>query len=205
MGYPTPELTRGKIQQIIKIDVSQISKLSKFNQRTVKRLSKDKKVSPDRVTGLINTIKNDFYSANPDALGDDWSYGTTTINGSVPPGRLLPLKNVERVVDEIVGDQHVSVNIGTRKAGTRVGIHVNEYGGTTFVIGGKGRYNEFLEGFPNSKNPVGSYFYVPSNTPVSAANLSRKDIRIMDIFVTPVGVADTVFIEPGYPGYNPPV
>ena len=185
--------------------MGQISELSAINQRTVKRLSEDKNVSVDRITGLVNTIKNEFYREHPDATGDDWSYGTTTINGSVPPGRLLPLQNVEEVVDKIVGGQHVSVMIGTRKAGTRVGIHVHESGGTTFVIGGKGLITDFVEGFPDKINPVGSYYYMPSNIPMSAANLSKKDVRLMDVFITPVDEPTITIIEPGYPGYNPPV
>lgn len=184
--------------------MGQISQLSKVDQRTVKRLSKNKEVSTDRITGLVDKIRDDFYSTHPDATGDDWSYGTTTINGSVPPGRLLPLQDSQTVVDEIIGDQHILVEIGTRKAGTRVGIHVHESGGTTFVLSGEGRITDFVEGFPNSINPVDSYYYMPSNIPMSAANLSNKDVRLMDIFVTPVGEPAITIIEPGYPGYNPP-
>jgi uncharacterized RmlC-like cupin family protein len=184
--------------------MGKISGLSSVNQRTVERLSREKKVSVDRITGLVNSIRTEFYDEHPDATGMDWSYGTTTINGSTPPGRLLPLQDTVEVVDKIVGGQHVSVMLGTRKAGTRVGIHVHESGGTTFVVGGKGRITDFVEGFPNSFNPVGSYYYMPSNIPMSAANLSKRDVRLMDVFITPVGEAAITIIEPGYPGYNPP-
>ncbi len=119
------------------IAMNEISDLTKRQQRTVNRLANEKKVSVDRITGLVNSIRRDFYETNPDATGVDWSYGTTTINGAVPPGRLLPLQNTVEVVDKIVGDQHISVMLGTRRAGTRVGIHVHESGGTTFVVGGK--------------------------------------------------------------------
>ena len=117
----------------------------------------------------------------------------------------MPLQNTVEVVDEIIGDQHISVMIGTRKAGTRVGIHVHESGGTTFVIRGKGRITDFVQGFPSGINPVGSYYYMPSNIPMSAANLSNRDVRLMDVFITPVGQPAITIIEPGYPGYNPPV
>jgi hypothetical protein len=176
-----------------------ISDLTPRQQRTVSRLAKGKDVAVDRITGLVDSIKRDFYEENPDATGIDWKFGTTTINGEVPPGRLLPLQNESVVVDEIVGETKVNVFIGTRKAGTRVGIHVHESGGTTFVIGGKGRITDFVEGFSNAEYPVGSYYYMPSDIPMSAANLTDKDVRLMDVFVTPVGQPFITFIEPGYP------
>jgi quercetin dioxygenase-like cupin family protein len=104
------------------------------------------------------------------------------------------------VVDRTVEGQHISVMLGTREAGTRVGIHVHESGGTTFVVGGKGRITDFVEGFPNSLNPVGSYYYMPANIPMSAANLSSKDVRLMDVFVTPAGAPPITIIEPGWVG-----
>ncbi len=103
------------------------------------------------------------------------------------------------ITDEITGDQQVRVFLGTRKAGTRAGIHVHESGGLTFVVGGKGRVTDFVEGFPNAEYPVCSYYSMPSNIPMSAANLTDKNVRLMDVFVTPVGQPFITFIEPGYP------
>jgi uncharacterized RmlC-like cupin family protein len=177
-----------------------ISDLTKRQQQTVARLASEKKVSVDRITGLVNSIKRDFYETHPDATGMNWSDGTTTINGVVPPGRLQALQDPVTVVDRTVGGQHISVMLGTREAGTRVGIHVHESGGTTFVVGGKGRITDFVEGFPNSLNPVGSYYYMPANIPMSAANLSSKDVRLMDVFVTPAGAPPITIIEPGWLG-----
>lgn len=117
----------------------------------------------------------------------------------------MGLVKKKEVFNEDVGDQHISVMIGTRKAGTRVGIHVHESGGTTFVLSGKGRITDFVEGSPNSLNPVGSYYYMPANIPMSAANLSKKDVRLMDVFITPIGVPEITIIEPGAPGYIPAV
>jgi len=176
-----------------------ISDLTLRQQRTITRLAKGKNVAVDRITGLIESIKQDFYEANPDATGIDWQFGTTTINGEPPLGRPLPLQNVEMVADEITGDEQVIADVGTRKAGTRVGIHVHEYGGATFVIGGKGKITDFVEGFPNAEYSVGSYYYMPANIPMSAANLTDKGVRLMDVFVTPVGEPVITFIEPGYP------
>jgi quercetin dioxygenase-like cupin family protein len=175
------------------------SDLTLRQQRTVTRLAKGKNVAVDRITGLIESIKQDFYEANPDATGIDWQFGTTTINGEAPLGRLLSLQNVDMVADEVTSDAQVIVELGTRKAGTRVGIHVHEYGGATFVIGGKGKITDFVEGFPDAEYPAGSYSFMPANIPMSAANLTDKGVRLMDVFVNPVGEPVITFIEPGYP------
>ncbi len=176
-----------------------ISDLTLRQQRTVTRLVKGKDVSVDRITGLVDSIKRDFYEENPDATGIDWQFGTSTINGSVPPGRPFPIQNEKTLVDEITGNQRIRVFLGTRKGGTRAGIHVHESGGTTFVVGGKGRVTDFIEGLPNAKYPVGSYYYMPSNIPMTAANLTDKNVRLMDVFVNPIGQEFITFIEPGYP------
>ena len=184
--------------------MDQISDLSKQNQRTVQRLSRGKEVSVDRITGLIETIKSEFYAEHPDATGMDWHYNTTVVNGSTPPGGLIPTQDNQTVVDKIVGGQHYLVLISTRLAGTRAGIHVHESGGTTFLIGGKGKITDYVQGFSNTKHSEGGYYYMPANIPMSADNRSAKDVRLMDIFITPVGSPAITIIEPGYPGYNPP-
>lgn len=176
-----------------------ISDLTRRQQRTVTRLAKGKNVAVDRITRLIKSIKQDFYEANPDATGIDWQLGKTKINGEALPGRLFSLQNVDVVADKIIGDAQLLVELGTRKAGTRVGIHVHEYGGATFVIGGKGKITDFVQGLPNADYPAGSYYYMPANIPMSAANLTGKGVRLMDVFVTPVGEPVITFLEPGYP------
>ncbi len=182
----------------------EISDLSAVHQRTVRRLSRNKPVSVDRITGLVDRAKGDFFKEHPDVTAVDWSYDTTTINGSTLPGQLLPLENTVKVVDEIVGDQHISVLIGRRKAGTRVGIHVNEGEGAIFFVGGKGRITDFMEGFPDSIKSVGSYSYQPSGIPKSEANLTTKNIRLMNILIAPADEPSIIYLEPGFPGYNPP-
>ena len=62
-----------------------ISDLTRREQRTVARLVKDKDVAVDRITGLFESIKEDFYKENPNATGIDWKPGTATVNGSAPP------------------------------------------------------------------------------------------------------------------------
>ena len=190
-----------------------ISELSRADRSTVWRLTHGRSASFDSITGLVGNIKDQFYKEHPEVKDLNWNYGTTTINGSTLPGTTLPLQDVVETVDKIVGNQHLTVSFGTRMAGTRVGIHVHESGGTTFVLdgtGGKGgiaatgRITDFVQGAANNVCPVGTYYYMPSNIPMVAANLSDSDVRLMDIFLSPVGQPSTTIIEPGYPGYNPP-
>lgn len=192
--------------------MSSIAGLSRRDRATINLLSafKNHKLSGDAITGridsLVDGIKQSFFASHPEAMeGKDWGYGTTTINGHKPPGKLLPLQESNEVVDEITGNQHYRVSIGTRVAGTRVGIHVHEEGGTTFVIGGKGgRITDLVQGYPNALNPFGSYYYMPSNIPMAAANYSSQSVLLMDVFINTIGVPPITIIEPAYPGYNPP-
>lgn len=64
--------------------MSKVSNLSSINRRTVKRLSNGKKVSVDRITGLVNSIKTEFYEENQDATGIDWSYAAQRLSTAPP-------------------------------------------------------------------------------------------------------------------------
>ena len=61
----------------LKHSSNSISNLSKKNQRTVNRLWEQKTVSVGQITGLFNTIENEFYRNNPDFEPSDWSKPTT--------------------------------------------------------------------------------------------------------------------------------
>jgi hypothetical protein len=59
------------------------------------------------------------------------------INGAVPPGKLDPLYDVTTMLDTIDAQgNRLFVSRGTRMPGTRVAIHVHEYGGHTCVVSG---------------------------------------------------------------------
>ena len=183
--------------------MSLIHNLSKSQQKVVNQLSKFRPVSYDRITGLVDDIKNTWLSDNPDYQPFDWHYDTKQINSERVPGELLPLQFSHEVVNQIVDNQHIRVSLGVREAGTRVGIHVHESGGTTFVVSGDGRITDFVQGYNDTYNPKGHYYYMPSDLPMSAANLTEEPVVLMDIFVTPVNGAPITIIEPGYPGYLP--
>ena len=43
---------------------------------------------------------------------------------------------------------------------------------------------------------------MPSNVPMSAANLTEHDVMLLDLFVVKAGTPAITIIEPGYPGYQ---
>jgi quercetin dioxygenase-like cupin family protein len=126
-----------------------------------------------------------------------WTYPITKINGETPPGKLQPLINTETMLDTTQSDgNRLLVTKGTRVAGTRVAIHVHQYGGHTCVL--KGTITDFVEGKPNGIYPAGTCYYMPANTPMSAANLGTEDALLIDTFVLPFDVPPITIMEPGY-------
>ena len=123
----------------------------------------------------------------------------TTVNGKTPPGALAPLVDVTPMLDTITADgDRLLVTRGVRKAGTRVGIHVHEWGGYTCVLSGE--ITDFVEGREPAKYPAGTCYYMPPNTPMTAVNLGTKDAVLIDNFTVPVGGDPITILEPGYPG-----
>ncbi|WP_421694571.1 cupin domain-containing protein [Aestuariivirga sp.] len=124
----------------------------------------------------------------------------TTINGAVPPGALLPLQNTATMLDTVdAEDKRLFITMGTRKAGTRVGIHVHKHGGHTCVLSGE--ITDFVEGREPMKWPAGTCYYMPPGVPMSAANLGTVDALLIDTFNLPRGEDYITILEPGYPGY----
>ncbi len=109
---------------------------------------------------------------------------TSKINGEVPPGRMYPLVDVTTMLDTITADgDRLVITRGVRLAGTRVGIHVHEYGGQTCVI--SGTITDFVEGQEPAVFPEGTCYYMPPNTPMSAANLEDVPAILIDTFKVP--------------------
>lgn len=122
----------------------------------------------------------------------------TTINGSVPPGRLLPLQNLTTTLDTIdaYGNRLV-VTRGTRMPGTRVAVHMHKYGGHTCVLSGE--ITDFVEGREPTVWPAGTCYYMPPNTLMSAANLGTEEAVLIDTFSVPLGQPLITIREPGWP------
>ena len=122
----------------------------------------------------------------------------TTLNGERPPGRLARLVDAITMLDTVdVNGQRIVVEKGIRKAGTRVGIHVHEYGGHTCVLSGE--ITGFMQGHAPQKWPAGTCYYMPPNMLMAAANLGTEDVELIDTFLLPPGKPTITIREPGFP------
>lgn len=123
----------------------------------------------------------------------------TTINGTVPLGEMLPLRDVTTMLDTIEsGGQRLVITRGVRLAGTRAAIHVHQYGGSTCVV--SGTITDFVEGRDSNVFPAGTCYYMPPNTLMTAANLGAEDAVLIDTFTLPPGAPTITIREPGWPG-----
>lgn len=128
--------------------------------------------------------------------------GTATINGVVPQGQVAPMDDVLVMADTIQDDgDRLVVWQGIRRAGTRSAIHTHQYGGHTCVL--SGTIVDLVEGMAPMTFPAGTCYYMPSNTPMSAANLGPGDVRLIDTFVLPPGAPTMTIIEPGWMDMDP--
>ena len=122
----------------------------------------------------------------------------TKINGMTLPAEMKPLVDVKTMMDtKTETGQRLIITQGIRLAGTRVAIHVHRHGGTTCVL--KGAITDFVEGQPPKYWPAGTCYYMPANTPMSAANLGSEDAVLQDIFLLPPNDPTITIVEAGYP------
>ena len=129
-------------------------------------------------------------------------YPVTEINGQILPPEIemKPLQNVIDLVPPGYIDsfgREVVIHSGIREAGTRVGIHIHEYGGYTLVL--SGTITDYVEGIDPMRHGPGDWYYMPPNTPMSAANEGAVDAELIDIFLVPPGQPSITIIEPGWP------
>lgn len=128
---------------------------------------------------------------------------TTTINGSIPPGVMTRLSDIKTMLDTTQADgQRLLIVEGVRKPGTRAPIHVHDFGGHTCVL--SGTITDFVEGMKPMTYPAGTCYYMPPDTPMTAANLGTEDVRLIDTFVAPPDAAAIVVLEPGWPDLSDP-
>ena len=118
----------------------------------------------------------------------------STINGHSPPGERAGLVDVITMIDTVMADgNRLVVTKGTRRAGTRVGIHIHKYGGHTCVM--SGAITDFVEGHAPALFPAGTCYYMPPNLPMTAVNLGTEDAVLIDTFILPVGEPPITIIE----------
>lgn len=190
--------------------MAQIENLPNKYQKLVQNLFRGKAAKPQKIINMHRYISEDFYEDSAiERGGFKWQKPTRKINGKKPEGNLNVMENISDGMidwkgrDRVTGEKvHILANLGYRKAGTRVGIHVHEDSGITFVLKGKGAITDYVESLPNSFNEKGDYYFMPSNVPMSAANLTEHDAMLLDLFVVKAGTPAITIIEPGYPGYQ---
>ncbi|MGV0990893.1 MAG: cupin domain-containing protein [Mycobacterium sp.] len=128
---------------------------------------------------------------------------TTTINDSVPPGVPAKLVDLTVVTDTIgVDGDRLLVQQGIRIPGTRAPIHYHDYGGQTCVL--SGTITDFVEGMEPMIFPAGSCYDMPSDTPMTAANLGDEDVLLVDTFVLPPNEPTIIVLEPNWPDLTDP-
>lgn len=144
------------------------------------------------LTGCSTSNTNPTSDSQPTGGGP-----VSLINGSVPSGKLDPLQNVTTMLDTVDSQgNRLFVSRGTRMPGTRVGIHVHEYGGHTCVI--SGTITDFVEGQKSSTFPAGTCYYMLPNTPMTAANLGTEPAVLIDNFTLPTDAPIITILEPGW-------
>ena len=144
----------------------------------------------------LSAHKGDAITNGGGSKGGDIS-PTSRINGKKPPGTVSNLVNTKLLIDAIQPDgMQLSVTRGTRLPGTRVAIHVHEFGGFTCIISGE--ITDFVEGKEDAVYGPGECYYMPPNTPMSAANLGDESAVLIDSFVVPPGKPVITKLEPGF-------
>ncbi len=123
----------------------------------------------------------------------------TMINGTPPPGKMLPLQDTSTLLDTVdANGLRLYITRGTRLAGTRAAIHMHEYGGHTCVLSGV--ITDFIEGKDPMVAPAGTCYYMPPGVLMSAANLGAEDAVLIDTFNLPPGEPPITIREVG--GYS---
>ena len=62
----------------------------------------------------------------------------------------------------------------------------------------KGTITDDVESLPNSVNSKRDDYFMQSKTKMSAANLTKRDVVLLDLFVVSIGTPPISIIEPGY-------
>ena len=128
---------------------------------------------------------------------------TTTVNGAAPPGTAAPLAEMTVMLDTVQADgQRLLVQQGIRTPGTRAPIHFHDFGGMTCVL--SGTITDFVEGKEPASISAGSCYYMPPDTAMTAANLGKEDVRLIDTFVVPPDAPAIIVLEPGWPDLADP-
>lgn len=126
---------------------------------------------------------------------------TTLINDLRPPGEIKGLVNTKTLIDRKLPDgRRVLARRGTRLQGTRVPIHIHEFGGMTCIF--SGQITDFVEGMPDKTHKAGDCYYMTPDTPMSAYNSGNTPTVLVDIFNLPYGEKPMKILERGINNEN---
>jgi len=121
---------------------------------------------------------------------------TSTLNGTVPPGRVALWPASTELLSFDRGGQQARVFRGVRPAGTRSPIHVHGAGGWTCVM--EDRAVLYLDGSKPIPTEKGGCVNMPPLRPMSGYNPGPGPSVLIDSFVTPPGADVWRIIEKGY-------
>lgn len=128
---------------------------------------------------------------------------TTTVNGATPPGTMAPLSDMTVMLDTVQADgQRLLIQQGIRKPGTRAPIHSHDFGGHTCVL--SGTITDFVEGQEPMTISAGSCYYMAPRVAMTAANVGKDDVRLIDTFILPPDAPAIIVLEPGWPVLTDP-
>lgn len=121
----------------------------------------------------------------------------TTINGTVPPGRIQAAQ-VTRLLRVNLESGEVLYQYRTvRPPGTRAPIHTHPYGGSTCVI--QGETTMRIEGRPGAvTHRAGTCFYMPPGPVMANFNSGTIPFITLDTFILKKGQKPMQVVEPGH-------
>ena len=127
-----------------------------------------------------------------------WPKKLLTINGAEPDGEVSRYTNgIQYLLNvEYEGNQY-KIETGNRASNTRSGVHMHESGGVTWILDG-GDMTIYVEDIDATTFEEETRFYMPSNVPMSAANLSEQDSVQMNIFLAPIGQELATVLDPDF-------
>ena len=123
----------------------------------------------------------------------------TTLNGQVPPERVMPLRDQKQMLRTSDGQGNtILVARGTRPAHSRSPIHIHAHGGTTCVL--EGQMTLYMEDMEPMDAPAGACYFMPPGPVMSGVNTGETDAVIIDSFTFPEGTQPWNVVEPNTDG-----
>ena len=183
-------------------DITGLSKKS-FSEINDPQLFEQQNFWPEGKTDVTDSSQSPtkllpINGAEPDGESSQWPTKLLTINGAEPDGEVSRYTNgIKYLLNvEYEGNQY-KIETGNRASHTRSGVHMHESGGVTWILDG-GDMTIYVEDLDPTTFEEETRFYMPSNVPMSAANLSEQDSVQMNIFLAPIGQKLATVLDPNF-------